>query len=351
MNRDSIEKLLARLKDVRLIVLGDFFLDYYLHLERNLSEISIETGLEAYQVIRTFKSPGAAGTVVSNLRSLGVNVMAVGWVGGDGNGYDLKNRLLADGVDCSGLIEVKDFDTPTYMKPIIHEVDGSFHELNRLDTKHRAQLTTEVEGKIISQLRQKIAAADGVLVVDQVKEPDCGNITGRVRQELRDLAGEYPHKLISVDSRNFIELFDRVMVKSNINEVARAAGTPALPDESNTRTADRCGRMLCRKTGKPVVITLGENGIMLVEDPEVEGIHLPGIRVTGPVDIVGAGDSVNASIGAALCAGATLREAGILGNLVASIVIQQIGTTGKATPQQVLERFDSRPDVNYLEYK
>jgi bifunctional ADP-heptose synthase (sugar kinase/adenylyltransferase) len=39
------------------------------------------------------------------------------------------------------------------------------------------------------------------------------------------------------------------------------------------------------------------------------------------------------------CAGATLAEAGFLGNLVASIVIQQIGVTGAATPRQVLEQY------------
>jgi bifunctional ADP-heptose synthase (sugar kinase/adenylyltransferase) len=64
---------------------------------------------------------------------------------------------------------------------------------------------------------------------------------------------------------------------------------------------------------------------------------------------VGAGDSVNASVGAALCAGASLKEAGILGNLAASVVIQQIGTTGTATPRQILEQFDAHPEMEYFE--
>ncbi len=66
--------------------------------------------------------------------------------------------------------------------------------------------------------------------------------------------------------------------------------------------------------------------------------HLPGVMVEGEIDIVGAGDSVTAGIVSALCAGATHVEAGLIGNLVASITIQRIGATGTASPEQVLTR-------------
>jgi sugar/nucleoside kinase (ribokinase family) len=67
--------------------------------------------------------------------------------------------------------------------------------------------------------------------------------------------------------------------------------------------------------------------------------HVPGVHVEGPIDIVGAGDSTMAGIVSALCCGATYTEAARLGTLVASITIQQIGTTGTATRTQVLERY------------
>ena len=65
--------------------------------------------------------------------------------------------------------------------------------------------------------------------------------------------------------------------------------------------------------------------------------HVPGIRVPGPVDIVGAGDSVTAGIVASLAAGATYTEAGLVGNLAASITVRQLGVTGTASPVQLLE--------------
>lgn len=84
-------------------------------------------------------------------------------------------------------------------------------------------------------------------------------------------------------------------------------------------------------------LTIGAEGILVFTREGVQ--HAQGVPVTGPIDIVGAGDSVMAGIVAALCAGATPEEAAWVGNLVASITVQQIGTTGTASRQQVVERF------------
>ena len=81
-----------------------------------------------------------------------------------------------------------------------------------------------------------------------------------------------------------------------------------------------------------VVVTRGAAG-MLVSDPE--WTKVPGIPVVGEIDPTGAGDSVSAGAVLALCAGAQLPEAALVGNLVASITVQQIGTTGVARPEQL----------------
>ena len=66
---------------------------------------------------------------------------------------------------------------------------------------------------------------------------------------------------------------------------------------------------------------------------------VPAYPVAGPIDIVGAGDSTSAGIACAIASGASPAEAAAFGNLVASITIQQIGTTGTATPEQVRQRW------------
>jgi sugar/nucleoside kinase (ribokinase family) len=61
--------------------------------------------------------------------------------------------------------------------------------------------------------------------------------------------------------------------------------------------------------------------------------------VAVPIDVVGAGDSTSAAIACAVAAGATPEAAAAFGNLVASITITQIGTTGTASPKQVRRRW------------
>lgn len=339
MNRARLEEILAKLPDLRILVFGDYFLDNYLTLDRSLSEISLETGLEAYQVIETRKYPGVAGVVTANLRALGAQVLAVGLAGDDGNGYDLRKKLVEDGIDVSGFINAPGFATPTYNKPMMREPDGGEHELNRMDVKPRRPLDSDLEDHLIEQMGRLLPRADGMLVVDQARRLNCGAVTDRVRAEIERLAGENPDKIIQVDSREFLGRFRAVILKSNLSEALRATGQTRAPDEYALDCAERCGRMLCGRTGRPVVITLGSEGIYLLEAPEQAGILIPAIPVEGPIDIVGAGDSVNATVGAALCAGATLEEAGFLGNLVASVVIQQIGVTGTASPAQVLAQY------------
>ena len=54
------EDILVRLPRLTLGVVGDLFLDRYLDIDASLTEPSIETGLDAYQVTRVRPSPGAA---------------------------------------------------------------------------------------------------------------------------------------------------------------------------------------------------------------------------------------------------------------------------------------------------
>jgi bifunctional ADP-heptose synthase (sugar kinase/adenylyltransferase) len=97
-----------------------------------------------------------------------------------------------------------------------------------------------------------------------------------------------------------------------------------------------CQHQLWNKVKKPIFITLGSQGISGCANHE--NFYHPGYQSSGAIDIVGAGDSVLAGCGISLCAGASPKEAAYIGNLVGSITIDQIGTTGIATPEQLLKR-------------
>jgi rfaE bifunctional protein kinase chain/domain len=337
MDQERIAGLLRCFPERRVLVVGDFFLDLYFDLDRSLAEVSIETGLEAYQVVKVRSSPGAAGTVTSNLRALDVGVTALGVIGVDGMGYELLRGLRARGVDVSPLIQAEERFTPTYTKPMMREQDGRVHELNRLDIKNRAPLPVRIEEQVIAALRDQVDRVDGIVVADQVQERNCGIVTDHVREELAALASAHPGKVIVADSRVRIGEYQGIVIKPNARE-AVAAIRPGPDEESPDRaTAESCAEALFERNDKPVFLTVGADGVIVLDR---EGrTHVPAIRVEGPIDIVGAGDSTMAGITAALCCGATHAEAALLGVLVASITIQQIGTTGTATRAQVLDRY------------
>lgn len=340
MNHQRLHTLLSRFRDLSILVVGDFFLDKYLIIDRSLSETSLETSLEAYQIIERRCSPGAAGTVTSNLRGLGVGtVHALSVIGEDGEGHDLKHGLMATQVQTDGLIEVPDRFTPTYTKPIVREATGPARELNRLDIKNRTPMPAAVEARIIESLRTIVPCVHGVIIADQVQGPNQGVITDRVRETIAALAVEHPDTIFFADSRVRIECFRNIIIKPNRHEAARAV-RPDWDGPVDRAFAEACGRALCAQTRRPVYVTLSEDGMLLITDQGVD--HLPGIPVDGEIDPVGAGDSTTAGIVSALCAGATHQEAGLIGNLVASITVQQVGTTGTASPEQVLQRFRER---------
>jgi rfaE bifunctional protein kinase chain/domain len=324
MQPARLRALLDRFPAATVLVVGDFFLDKYLDIDPRLSEPSLETGLEAYQVVGVRSYPGAAGTVVNNLRALDVSVWVLGVIGEDGEGDDLLRGLGRIGVDGSTLIRSAARFTPTYLKPMLGAT-----ELNRLDTKNRGPLPAELESELLARLDALLPRAQAVVISDQVSEPNCGAITDRVRAALNAQAQARPVVPFAADSRERIGQFRGVILKPNAREAARATG---LADPM------AAGEALRRHSGRGVVVTHGEQGAFVFDQDGVQ--HVPGIVVAGPIDAVGAGDSVMAGLVAGLCAGATLVEAARLGNLAASITIQQLGTTGTASRAQVQARLE-----------
>jgi bifunctional ADP-heptose synthase (sugar kinase/adenylyltransferase) len=249
-------------------------------------------------------------------------------------------------VDVEPLIQATDRYTPTYTKPMLQEVDGAIHELNRLDIKNRTPLAPALEAQILSRLRDLAGRVDGVVVADQVQERNCGVITDRVRAELAALGAARSGIPIVVDSRERIGEFRNVILKPNACEAVRAVYPERTAKEVDRATIEAeetlaCGCALSEQSGRPVFITIGADGVLVFDRQGLncEMTHVPGIRVGGPIDIVGAGDSVMAGIVSSLCCGARPAEAALVGNLVASITIQQIGTTGTATRDQVMARY------------
>ena len=341
MNLERLNTILSGFNKAKIAVVGDFFLDRYWKIAPELDEPSVETGLTAFQAVDRWVSPGAAGTVMNNLAALGVGTLhAVGFTGDDGEGHELRQCLDALGVEQSGLIRTPRRMTPCYTKPLRDGV-----EMNRFDQKNRTPTPASIEDEIIAAIQNLAPRVDAMIIMDQVSEPNCGVLTDRVRECLISLGGTHPKPLIYADSRERISLYREMLIKCNEREAAEAFGmydgTSPSPE-----TLEACGFRLADRIGRTVFITMGANGQWVIDptSPTRRAIHVPAVRVTGEIDICGAGDATSAALVASLCADATYEEAAFVGNLAASVTIRKLGQTGTASPAEILAAFNGSWD-------
>ena len=334
IHHDRLESLFRKFSLLHLIVIGDYFLDKYLVVDPALAEASLETGLEARQVVEIRNSPGAAGTVTNNLSALGIGrITSLGVIGDDGEGDDLIRGLRRTGVECAKLIRDSNRFTPTYIKSMSRDAVGE-RELERLDICNRKILTNDQENLLLEQLCILLNTNNhpihGVIVADQVNERNHGVITDRVRTELGCIAQRYPHTCFFADSRMRIGEYRSMMVKPNLSEGRQAAG-----DKSKELTSEEIAQRINSQCGRTVYLTMGGSGIQVYNEFLSEIV--PALPVTGPIDIVGAGDSTSSGIVSALAAGASPLEAAEIGVLCAAVTIGKLGTTGTASQAEILD--------------
>lgn len=335
MDEKRLNEILTKFGGLNILVFGDFYLDHYLMLNRDLSETSVETGLESFQVTEIRNSPGVTGVVVNNLAALGVPMSVLALIGKDGSGFDLKQELRKRGVDTRHIIESESIMTPVYMKPMLSGMNEPIHELNRMDIKNRGPLAPDLQEALCHELKTLFPKVDGMVIIDQTAAQDDGVFPKKVLDLIGDLAVQYPDKPILVDSRDRINAFKKVIIKCNDHEALRNT-------EENNVEAAAVKMSLINPRG--AFVTAGPKGMLACQDGHA--LLVPGVKVEGMIDIVGAGDSAATGIISALCAGASFAEAALIGNLVASITIRQLGTTGTATVEQVKAAFSDWKKCN-----
>lgn len=323
---------------LRVAVVGDLCLDRYFDIDPARQEISIETNLPVHNIVRTRCQPGGAGTIINNLSALGVGtIYPVAIIGEDGEGYELRRSLnLRHSVRPQYLVETPLRATFSYTKPLVHRPGQPPEELSRLDIKNWSETPRALEDQVVDAVRKVANEVDVMVILDQVDVADTGVVTRRVQEAIGQVAREHPKLLILADSRRGLREFPSVGFKMNAAELAVFTGQAASSDLGEIR---QIAARVARETGQPVFVTLSERGIIGAWRDEVE--HVPALPVRGPIDIVGAGDSVTANLASALAAGATLREAVELACLASSFVIHQLGTTGTASPTQLAELLPS----------
>ena len=308
------------LDNVKIAVIGDFCIDIYWYADMTKSELSRETPHFPLPVQREVMSPGAAGNVANNIAALNIEKLyALGVVGDDWRGSELKKCLEKASVDTSGLITAENRFTNTYIKPMKMGISDVVTEDARIDFEAQNPLDKKTENALLERLDEICDKIDVLCVCDQMK---FGCITEKIREKICEKGRN--GLTVIVDSRDRIDLYTDVTVKPNDLEARRAVGYGS-PSE--------CAEELYKKNNKPTLVTCGENGCIVCEHGST--VRVPAIKVEGDIDICGAGDTFLSALACFKGAGLSFADAAVYANAASSVTIKKLRMTGTASREEL----------------
>jgi D-beta-D-heptose 7-phosphate kinase/D-beta-D-heptose 1-phosphate adenosyltransferase len=199
----------------------------------------------------------------------------------------------------------------------------------RADRELRTPVNGHTEARIISALKEAIRDADAFVVSDY----DKGVVTSRILSGILPLAYERMPVLIDPKIRNLASYHPATLVTPNHHEALRMTNI----EEDSDGGLHRAARLLREKLNcDAVLITRGDRGMLLLEgDGEPVYVETAAREV---YDVTGAGDTVIATLAAALASGSSILEAANLANYAAGIVVGKVGTA-TASAEELIASF------------
>lgn len=301
-----------KLTGVRVLCIGDVMLDRF--VSGHVKRISPESPVPVLSISGTRSFPGGAANVARNVASLGGSCCVVSVVGKDPTAEELRHILRGiDGIACEFVV---DPDRPTSEK--IRFVAQGQHLL-RTDVEMAAPLDASTARRVIEAIERLVPAHDVLILSDYAK----GLLTDEVIQAAVRAAGAHGLPIV-VDpkSKDLRRYAGATLITPNSKEALEATGIDPTEDD---REAERAGRSILRSTGVgAVLLTRAHRGMTLVQSGEA-AMHIQA-SAREVFDVVGAGDTVIATVSLALGAEFDLSEAARLANAAAGIVVGKSGT-------------------------
>lgn len=293
-----------QIRPFKALVLGDFNLDTY--TRGKVKRISPEAPVPVMEVESQESRPGCAGNVVLNLLSLGGEVTAVGRIGDDAVGDELKKRLGSANTE---LLYIE----PGYKTPVKNRLIAQSQQLLRIDFETIVPASSELELKIIKALRKKIHEVQVVAISDYGK----GFLTNQIIANAIEIAKSAKIPVI-VDPKglDFAKYKGASILKPNLSEAYAAAKL------SHGHSLEQVAQHLIALADQ-LLITRSELGMTLF-DSQLNRFDFPS-RPREVRDVTGAGDTVLAVLCLALANGLDLHMASMLANVAAGISVEKVG--------------------------
>jgi ribokinase len=241
---------------------------------------------------------------------LGAAVAFVGAVGDDAFGEEALRELAGEAVDVDAVARV---DAATGVALIVVDRAGE----NQIAVASGAN--AELSGELV-----RAASFDDAIVLLGHEVPDEAVVAG-AQAGGRVILNPAPAR--EIDAR---VLAARPILTPNASEAAQLTGE---------REPEAAARALNARSGAPVLITLGSDGALLLDEGEVVRVGAPTVEV---VDTTGAGDTVNGALAAELAAGRELRDAVRFAVAAAALSTRAEGARGGMPRRAEVEKWLSR---------
>jgi D-beta-D-heptose 7-phosphate kinase/D-beta-D-heptose 1-phosphate adenosyltransferase len=321
----NVSYILDRFTRLRILVIGDLMVDHYIWGDVN--RISPEAPVPVVHVSRESYTAGGAANVALNLASLGIRAELIGALGEDSAGQRLRTLLATARIDAQSCVTIAGASTIVKTR-----VMARTQQLCRIDHEGAPDnYALESERVSDAQLSEAIATADAVIISDYAKGAITQALLNRVLK-----AARVHGKLVAVDpkpSRHLV--FGGVgLITPNRHETLEMADLPEPRMGEPYPLEEACRRIQAKFSPDLLVITLGAGGMAVCRNGKVE--HVMPTEAQEVFDVSGAGDTVIATLTAALAAGCTATDAARLANKAAGVVVAKMGTA-TASPSDLLK--------------
>jgi D-beta-D-heptose 7-phosphate kinase/D-beta-D-heptose 1-phosphate adenosyltransferase len=303
--------VIDRLAHANVLVVGDVLLDRF--IDGKVSRVSPEAPVPVLKNGSSRALLGGAGNVAANLLSYGATVTLVGAVGADAAAAEMRalcagfHRLTAD--------LVEDPARPTTVKA---RYLSGWHQLLRVDDEDQRPLPATVADRLVEKAVAALARAKVLVLSDYAKgvlEPATVAVLINAARRAGVAVVVDPKK---ADAAVFA---GATLITPNAEEMARFAG---LRIDSTEAAEAACRNVLEKVAVDAILVTRGEAGMTLV--PHVGTALHVAAESHRVYDVTGAGDTVVATLAAALSVGVPLADAVRLANTAAGIVVTKPGT-------------------------
>lgn len=316
MNKTELINNLDKLKNAKILVIGDFAIDEMVFGQTE--RISREAPVLILEHTETKIILGTASNAANNISSLNLGkVGAIGVYGDDYYGGVLIEALNSAKINTDYMVKDNKRKTTTKTRISGSCSQSVTQQIVRIDRQTKTPVEGDVEQQIIENIKKAVPNYDGVILSDY----HLGCLTDNVIKTAIDTA-KLHNKIIVADIQKSMEKYKGVTAITPNQPDTEKFISKFIKDDESLKEA---GKELIEKLGlKYLLITRGENGMAVFEKGK-DFTKIPAFNKKEVFDVTGAGDTVVAAFTLALCTGFGAIDSAIIGNTAASIVIRHFG--------------------------